>query len=198
MARKGGNPDIVKYSKERSTGPKTKEGKRKVAMNLIKNGRYSKTMMDYRKGGCNNCALGEKEIKMRIGKQETTRIKPALCPHYKKNSRKCTLPVEGMVARLKNYELLSDIDTFELQKQMVVDAYGNAKQAEIVEMLDKGRAGFYTKEFSELAMKYLNELNKMQIPQRIQTENKNLNMNVDMTQAIIDAYKKDKESDLHD
>ena len=71
---------------------------------------------------------------------------------------------------------------------LIKDAFADAAFSREIDLLEKGRPGYYTKEFMDLAMTHLERLYKLKYGEL----NRNVNVNIDLTNAIVEAYKKRK------
>lgn len=186
--RKGGNPLLGVSGAVPRTGPNTEAGKLAVVASHLKHGRHSKHIKKWTRYGCDQCPLREREWTTRIGNKTVTKTKPAICPQYEKGKKKCTLDQREMVARVKAYEKLADLSLSELMKEMILDSATSAEMAQQYEILEKGRPGFYTKEFKDTTMKHLAELLRITTPQKTQ----NVNVNLDYADKIGEIWARRK------
>ena len=185
MARKGGNPNIGEIAKTHSTGPKTKEGKLRTAQNLplsFNTGKMSKLLAQQREGGCDKCSLGVvKKTKIVNGKKMEIETLP-ICKFYKKGSKVCKLPLDDMAFYMKNYNSIFSGNEEHALKTLIVDLLKDAKNAEIVEVMEKGKTAYYTLENKKAAGSLMTDLIKLKTP--VKTENKNLNLNLDVGEYV--------------
>ena len=174
-----GNPNIGKY---RKTGPRTLAGKARSAANLptaFRSGNHSKLLDLQRAGGCDKCLLGVKEVRKTINGSVTTLTTSPICKFYKKGSMECKLPIGDMTNYMRNYSLLVGDREKDALKLLAIDLIKDGKNAEIVETLSRGKTGHYTLENKKAAADIIMQLLKMDNVQKIQTENKNLNINIE-------------------
>jgi len=188
----GGNPNIRTI---RKTGPTTEAGKRRVTVANMTHGKHSKLIQQYRARGCNYCPLRAREYTVKFGEKEVERREKPLCAYYKKNSRKCLAPLDDTIARVKRFDELVGENGIIAYDEIIKEAYVDMELVKIREIGTRGAPGKETKEYKELIVKAIMEKEKLLRPQRIETLNKNLNVNVNVSQAIIDAYEEDSRSE---
>ena len=185
----GGNPNIRNI---RKTGPKTKEGKFKAVISTgnMKPDTKSKLLNYFRK--CNNCPLRPKEQDMVTKSGEVVSFTvPAKCGSYEKD-HKCVVKQESYLKQVKiYYEIGEGLDTIALQQLLAYKMLENSEIAKEAEMMKNRTPGFYTSRFQELAAKNIESLNKQKYGEV--HKNQNVNVNIDLTDSIVEAYKKRKE-----
>jgi len=191
--RPGGNPNITNV---RKTGPRTTQGKFKILQSTLKDGKSSKLIQVYRARGCDFCPLRAKRYKIKFGDKEVERLEKPLCAYYLEGSRMCKAPLDDTVARIKNFELLQQKNQLDAYDELVKEGVVDLELARMKDIGVQGAPGKQTKEMREMLMKGIIDKQKLLMPQKI--ESKNLNMNMDITQAIIDAYKEDVEDEEKD
>jgi len=177
-----GNPNIGEISKKKATGPRTVMGKLSGAIKtgVLQHGNNSKIIQRLR-ASCKVCPLRAR-IEERIIGGELKRISiPAKCPHYQPQRKKCVIPVEHYVQKMRTFIKLMDKNEEEVQKVLISQAVEDAQCSREVEMMLKGHPGFYTKEFQEQAMKYNSELIKAKHP----VQNVHLHEGEDVISRII-------------
>lgn len=164
-----GNPHIRTI---RKTGPKTDEGKLKSLLSCVKLKRETPLLKRMRV--CDKCPLGEKTQVIRVNDKTITRTKPAECSYYEKGRTECVVSVKEWAdkARLL-YEVERQGGPLELQKAAILEAFHNATTAKEIETIKKGHPGFYSKEWTEIGLKYLTEYNKIMTNQ---ASNKHLHL----------------------
>ena len=159
-----GNPNIGQIAEEKATGPRTMEGKLRAILKglWLSHGRNSKIIKRLRH--CNVCPLREREETVLIRGIPMKRTIPAKCPHYHKKRKYCLMPHEEYVRKLRTLEMVMKYDIKEFQKNMILQAAADAELSREIETLKDGHPKFYSKEFMDLAMKYANEILKMEQP----------------------------------
>jgi len=187
--RPGGNPDLINVPK---TGQKTKEGKLRMLVSTGNLLPYSKSkILNYFKH-CNLCPLRPRTEKRRVGNKEKEFTFPSKCASYRPEG-KCLVEQGEMIKKLDYYfKVGQEQDTVALQESLTYSILENAELSKSNEIMKSRQPGFYTKEFQELAIKNLDSLNKIRFGERLTTQN--LNINVDATDALIEAYRKRKEA----
>lgn len=167
-----GNPNIRNLIK---TGPKSPEGKLKgmlanpVVSKKLMVSKGCKTLNKVRQ--CNHCPLRSKTITKKINGKKTEIKTYSSCSGYRKNGKKCIMPIKDYVSKVKFYfDYLTNTDTIELQKMLVMRSLMDAETNREFETMQDGRPKFYTKEYSEQALKYVTELNKMIIGEKHRVE----------------------------
>ena len=160
-----GNPNIREISKK-STGPRTDEGKLRgvLASGLLKHGQHSKLLKKVRK--CKVCPLGQRTHIITVNGKTVEKTMPAKCAYYMapetKNGTKCILPVTDFIRDATIYYRIGrEIDTMALQEAVTQQAIRDAMVNRDVDMIEKGKPGFYTKEFTKLALDSLEGMNKI-------------------------------------
>lgn len=188
--RPGGNPNIVFEPK---TGPKTKEGKLRSLLSTGKLRPYSKSkVLNYFKH-CDKCPLRPRVEKRIINDKERELILPSKCASYKVGG-KCIIDQKEMIDKLDYYfRIGKEMDSLALQEMLTYGILENAELSKGAEIMKSKSPGFYTAKFQELASKNLESLNKIKFGEKITSQN--LNINVDLTDALVEAYKKRKEQD---
>ena len=183
--KNSGNPDIGKV---RKTGPRTDEGKLKC---LISAGRVtgrtkSRILNAFRQ--CDMCPLAPKVVEKRIKGERVNVTMPGKCPYFQQH-HECIFPQDVFIKKLRTYyKFIKHHSTLELQEYLTYEMLENAELAKETEMLRFRTPGLNTAKFQELASKNLTDMNKLIHGEKHQ----NLNMNVDVSQAIINAYKECK------
>ena len=188
--RPGGNPNIKNV---RKTGPRTREGKLKLVEKNLKNGKYSKLIHIYRARGCNFCPLRPKEYEVQFGEKAVKRKEKPLCVYYKKDSKLCMAPLDDTIARIKNFTLLHKVNKLEAYDELARDGVVDLELRRMLEISTQGAPGKQTTEMRSMLLQAIREKEKMLLPQKI--ESKNLNVNIDMTEAIIAAYREEDEKE---
>lgn len=158
-----GNPNM-NIGNERKTGPITDDGKFRQALSLLTDGKYSK--MVHKMRVCSKCPLGQKNQTVKINGKEMERTIPAKCSYYMapetEQGTKCIIPVQDFIDKCKiYYQIMKEQDTMALQEALIQQTIMDGMLARESEIITKGTPGFYTKEFSDLALRYTTELNKI-------------------------------------
>ena len=183
-----GNPNL-QY--EKKPGPITKEGKFKciIGSNKFLPNSTSKLLKHFRK--CNNCPLRPKVVETydkNSGEKVNVSI-PGKCQSYEQDG-KCPVKQDDYVKKIQLYYKIGEkLDTIALQNKLTYDMLENAEIAKETEMLKNRQPGFYASKFQELASKNLDSVNKLKFGET----HKNLNVNVDLTDTIVSAYKERKQ-----
>ncbi len=190
-----GNPNIGEISKAMATGPKSDMGKFKMLATsgtMAKMKRYSQSRLFNKFRKCNICPLRPR-VEERLINGKTKQISIAgKCPHYQKG-HKCVVAPKDFAKEIEFYfkNGFDKEDMLAVQKAVIFRTLENAEKAKEVEVLTQGRPGYYSAEFSKIAMDGIDKHNKVIMPQKIQSENKNLN--IDITAEALKRYEKDKE-----
>jgi hypothetical protein len=194
-----GNPNPnLKYA--RNTGPTTLEGKFRGALknNMFKHGRDSKILKKIRK--CKVCPLGQKTHTINIKGQFIEKTMPAKCPLYMaeetKDGEKCVLSLAHFLRESKvYYEIGQEQDTLSLQEAVIQQTIRDAMISRDTETLEKGRPGFYTKEFTKLVLDGLSDMNKLKYGNT--QKHLHAHMGEDMAKEMLDEkYEKDDEEEV--
>ena len=190
-----GNPNIKDAPKPGAT---TKEGKLRLSCRKLITGNSSKWVKRMRKS-CKECVLGERVEWRKINGKMVEVTIPRQCIHYAPNRKKCKMPLQEMVNKLRVYHDVMEHNTLDLQKALIMDSIADAQANREVETIKSGAPRFYTKEFNEQSLKYVTELNKIIYGQ------KQLNVNVDGTERaskeldaefkVVESEKEDEEDD---
>lgn len=184
------NPNIKNIQR---TGPTTDEGKFK---GVIKRGGYrpwTKSRLIEKFRHCDKCPLREYVVH-RVVNGRTVQVNvPAKCSNYK-SGQKCFVPQGEFLAKMElYYSVGEEQNSLELQKVLTYSILEDAELAKEAEMVKDRRPGFYTHKFKELASKNLESLNKIKFGERLNSTN--VNVNVDLSQAIIEACNKAKDEE---
>lgn len=184
MGKKKKCMSIAEISKQFSTGPKTDMGKLKVSImnGLMKTGTHSKLMDLVDK--CSKCPMAAKEMETLIKGQFIKITKPARCTQYKPDRKECAYSKMEQISKLKNFWRMATLDTKELQKMMALQSLTDAEMSRKAEVMEKGMPGVFTKEFTDLAGRQIDNYNKIKFGET----HKNLNVNIDLTDSVIQAY----------
>lgn len=185
-----GNPN-PKIKDTPSTGPKTELGKLKTVIMNPTVPPWSDSSIIKKFRHCNKCPL-KASIKEVFYNGEIFKFTvPAKCVNYKEDS-KCVIEQGEFMKSLKFYfDIGEKRDTLELQKALTYELLENMKIARESEILEKRRPGFYTARFAEIAVNNLASVNRLKYGEI----NKNVNVNLDMTDAVVAAYKEGRKSE---
>ena len=183
--KNSGNPNVLADTRGKSTGPKTIAGKIKATIMgtkgvIIKEN--SRLINSIRR--CDKCPLGPKDV---IIKGMEVRI-GAVCKFFKKDSTKCLLPMRNFAKALETLYLFEQDEGVEerVTKAIMESALGDAYQTKPIEIMKKGHAAGYTEMHEQRALKAAEVLHKMKYGEKRQ----NLNVNVDLSHEIVEAFKK--------
>ena len=191
--RPGGNPDIRNVI---HTGPKTNVGKVKgpIMAGMLKNGHQSKILKKIMK--CSVCPLGAKQKTIMVRGALTEIPVPAKCPFFSVDRKNCVLKPEKFINRLRTYWICEKYGWNEVKiaEALAADSICDAGLAREVEILTKGHPGFYTNMFQESASKQVQVLHKMKYGETT----RNLNVNMDISDKIVQAYDERKKKDEED
>lgn len=191
--KNSGNPNILIDTAGKQTGAKTKEGKLKtlVRQGLIKSTTKSRLLNKFK--NCNICPLRPRIEKRIIDNNEKSFSFPSKCTNYRLDG-KCLIDQGEMIAKLDYYYRVGEEqDSIALQNALTYSILENAEISKQNEIMKSRQPGFYTAKFQEIAVDNLTNLNKIKYGERLTTQN--LNVNIDLTDALIEAYKKRKEVD---
>ena len=183
-----GNPNMNIKAWKR-TGPRSKEGKLKNALTMAKHGRSSKIISAFR--NCDMCPLKEKSREVWTKDGPHNVIVPAKCINYKTGG-KCVIPQIDFIRKLRfYYEIGEKLGTKELAKVISYRALENSEIAGETEIIEDRKPGMMAHKFLDLASKNTESINKIEYGEK--TENTNLNVNMNVSDIIIEAYKNRKE-----
>lgn len=188
MARAGGNPNI---GQERKTGPRTKEGKLKSLLSTgnLKPDSKSKIINYFRK--CDKCPLRARVETGFVGGKEVKYSIPSKCTNYEVKG-KCTFTQGAFIKKMEFWrETGEKHDTLALQEAMQYSILEDAEIAREKEMMEGRAPGHYTHKFMELGVKNIGDLNKLKFGEI----NKNVNVNVNLSDMVIKAHEKDKKNE---
>jgi len=184
-----GNPNVARDTKGKQTGAKTTVGKVKQFLKRNVCPDAASIIFKLRAEGCNSCPLRPKEITKFDRKTNETYIEtlPGKCAKYQYNG-KCVVSYKDHVNQMNTYfNYLEKFDSLKLQETLAIKTLENAELCKTKEILETSAPGFYTHKFMELATENLSNYNKI-----VHGEiNKNLNVSMDMTEAVINAWKTD-------
>lgn len=182
-----GNPQNIRDTPK--PGAKTDEGKlRQLISRKNFKGTNCKILMKFR--NCDKCPLRERVEKRKVNGKEMIFTIPAKCPNYRKNG-KCVVPHDDFVSKLKlYYKFFEKRDTISLHEAITFRILENAEIATENELIKNRQPGFYSHKFLELANNTLTAINKQKYGDK--TTNQNLNINIDWTDAVIEAWEKRK------
>ena len=97
-----GNPNIGQISKEKSTGPRTIEGKLRATLHGMKDGAHSKFLKKIK--NCRFCPLGLTVKEMDVDGKIKKITVPPVCKHYMLNDKgECYYPIDQYVNELKDF-----------------------------------------------------------------------------------------------
>ena len=157
-----GNPKIVQYSKEFSTGPRTLKGKlSQVLQNpLLVHGNYSKVIKKSRQ--CDKCPLGAKIVQRRIGTKLVDVSIPAKCNFYEKGKRKCDLPIDDWIKQARLAVTIGEQqETRELERLANYKLQTMAELNAQVDLATQGRFTYPTVDAQDKAREGWNKYNKL-------------------------------------
>ena len=186
--KSSGNPHVLEDIGNKRTGAKTEEGKVRQLLGRTCFPKNASIVFKLKEKGCNECPLRPKTVtKYKDGKPYDVII-PAGCNLFEHNHM-CPLTYEDHVKALKTYFIAENIDTLQLQQTLALKTLENAELCKAKEILQTTAPGFYTHKFMELATENLSNYNRI-----VHGEiNKNVNVNIDMSSAILDAWKVEEE-----
>lgn len=170
------------------------EGKFKMSVKngTMQHGDHSKTLSKFYK--CNGCPLKPRVDKAIVNGEWRDIYIPSRCPSYKPKG-KCVYSQIEFIKKMKYYyEIMDKEGTLALQEALTFQILEDAQMAREQETITERRPGQYTNKHTELAVKNLESVNKLKYGEK----HTNTNVNVDITQEIIDGYeriKKRKEED---
>jgi len=181
-----GNPNIGQIAKEKSTGPRSVRGKLKAAISsgALVSGKQSKLMKFV--DSCKTCPLGPREETRTVNGKDITVKVPAQCKAYENKRKKCIYTMQEQINKMRvMFEIEETEGTVGLQKALIAQSIADGEMARKAEILTHGYPKFYTKEFTEQASKYTNELNKMQ-HSSVQ-QHQHLHVGEDTAKKMVDA-----------
>jgi len=185
------NPLIGEISKYASTGPRTDEGKFRgiIKRRALRANSKSKYLEKFYK--CDTCPLRPKEEEKFIrGEILTVNIPPKCTQHRSGGS--CVFKLGDFTSKMEIYYNIEQYaDTMELQKSMTHSMLADAEMARQAEVVEGRKPGFYSARFEEMAARNAESINRLERGEI----HKNLNVNVDMTGAVVGAYEKRKKKE---
>lgn len=176
----------------KSTGPKTEEGKLRMLVSTgnVKDTTDSKILRHFRK--CDLCPLRPRIEKRIVAGQSKEFSIASKCPHYREG-RSCIISQSDFAWEVNKYfKEGKPQEAVYIQQMLTREAIKNMQIATETEILQKRTPGFYSNKWHESAVKSNEITLKYTEGEKLRTENKNLNVNVDLTDAVISAWKKAK------
>lgn len=172
VRNKKGNPNIGKVNIGAQAKTLDKKLRGSLFSGLLEHGTYSKLLPKIRK--CSKCPLGERRQKVIINDKVIERVVAHKCQYFNLERETCTIPPETFINNLKIFYALQDAkgDTRQLMEYLIFQALQDADANRILETMEKGAGKYYTKQFIELAMKYLSDYNKQKYGQKVEVEQK--------------------------
>jgi len=182
--KNSGNPNIVQDTNPYKCGPNTPKGRLKQVIMSNKGIAKKETDLFKQFRRCDRCALGPNT---RFVKGIKVTVEP-LCKFYKKDAKKCYMPVENWGRALNAYyEVFEGENPEESVAQYIMgSALDDAVNTKPIEIMKKGHAAGYTEMHEQRALKAAEVLHKMKYGEKCQ----NLNVNVDLSHEIVEAFKK--------
>jgi len=121
---------------------------------------------------------------------------PSKCQFYSPDKTRCVLEIKDFLEKCKVFYLCEKHkwDEIKIAQSLAADSIADAALSRQVEILTKGHPAGYTHLFSESAAKQVGEIHKMKYGE----VNKNLNVNIDLADAAISAFRKRKEEKLEE
>jgi hypothetical protein len=158
---------------------------------MLKSTSNSKVLNFFKK--CDRCPLKPRiEDRFYKGKEVEVSI-PSKCVNYREG-QDCVLSQKDLIKRLEIYfDIGEKADGIALQQYLTYSMLEDAELSKDNEMLKTNQPGFFTHKFKELASKNQEVVNKLIYGEKTRSENVNVNINV--TDAILAAYNKRKQSD---
>jgi len=138
---------------------------------------------------CNVCPLGAKVIEKKVNRRKVSFSIPAKCALYEKDKVRCALSLKSYCYEMKNY---FDFGEYDVRRLTELVAYKILSAAEINKQMDlvtEGRVRLPTLDAYDKAGKLLTDLNKQLYGEKVQSTN----ININLTDAIVQAYQKRKE-----
>ena len=142
---------------------------------------------------CGKCPLGAREVIRYIKNEPVKFFIPAKCRYYAIDNSKCNYQPVDFIAKIRTLQRLEKAgwDETKIMEMLSQDAISDAAMCREVEFMETGKPGTGTERFQEQAIGATEKLHKMKYGE----VNKNLNVNVDLSQQILDTWAKRKQQE---